>query len=113
MREEFDLVHESIRANSDETRNAITAQLAQNRRDMLREFHAAEERDRQAADPSYIPPLSASGTVRLDTPAITISAHAELGPLPPRRERVRQRLIYICKWVWGTHDAPSAKRRKS
>ena len=109
--EQDEFMREAIRASSEESQAKSATQLAQVRRDILRGFQAAEERDRQAADPAYILPLSACGTVRSDTPAI--SANAELGPRPPRRERVRQRLIYICKWVWGTHDAPSAKRRKS
>ena len=62
MREELDEVRGSIRASSDETRNAITAQMAQFRRDMLRGFRQAQqlqERALEAGDPTYERPKRA------------------------------------------------------
>ena len=115
MREEFDEVRESTRASIDEMRNALTAQTAQFRRDMLREFREArqlQERALEAADPTYERPLRAHATISADLG--TFSGNLSLQIIPPtRRERLRLRLIYILKWFWGTHDAPSARVRKS
>ncbi len=115
MREEFDEVRESIRASSDETRNALTAEMAQLRRDMLREFREArqlQERALEAADPSYERPkvvnLKASGSLGVLTGRARLQVI-----LPTRKQRIRKRLIYILKWIWGTYDAPPAKGRQS
>ena len=106
LNEQDDFVHASI----EESQAKSAAQMNQFRRDMLRGFGESievQERILEELDPCYLRPLRDSGAVVGAAPEI--SANADLGPLPPRRERLRLRLMYILRWIWGTHDAPPAK----
>ena len=106
---------ESVRASIDESQAKSAAQMNQFRRDMLREFGKSgetQQRILEAVAPSYERPQVANLAASVDLGGITINAAATLAP-QTRREWLRHRLMYILRWVWGTHDAPPAKDQKS
>ena len=81
------------------------------RQDMLRGFSDArqlQERVLAASDPSYERPQAAHLMGSVVGGGGSLGGRLQVIP-PTRWQRLRLRVMYIRKWVWGTHDdAPPA-----
>ena len=111
LREAFDQVKESAREGTEETRSEVTVEVRRLRWDMLSNFNEVrllQERALEALDPTYERPnrvhLKASGGFG------PITGPARLCVTRPTKlQRLRLQLMYLLRWIWGTHDAPPAE----
>ena len=115
MRESLHELSESIRTGITESIEPLREEQKRAERrtgNRLDALQSLAERNLEASDPSYESPkvvnLKASAGLGV------LSGRARLQVTPPtRRQRLRLRLIYVLRWIWGTHDAPPAKGRRS
>ena len=111
LREAFDEVKESAREGTEEARNEVTVEVRRLRRDMLRslnEIQRLQERASEALDPTYERPKRVHLKASVDVGAITARARLRV-TRATKLQRLGLQLMYLLRWIWGTHDAPPAK----
>ena len=72
----------------------------------MREFRGASserEQIRERVDPNYIRPARVSASIEADMGKLTANATLRITRLP-WHGRMRRRMAYALRWVWGTHD---------
>ena len=107
MLERLDKIDESLRAdNIAEAMKPVMESLKNAERHLankLDEMQLLQERTLEASDPSYEPPevVSLGGNIS-SGPGQT---QGDLQVIEStKRKRLRLRLIYALKWIWGTHE---------
>ena len=98
---------ESTRASIEESLKPVREEQQRARRALqegLRTLQSLAERNLEASDPSYERPKRVHLKASLRAGSPTMRARLRVIQ-PTRRKRLQLRLMYVIRWIWGTHDA--------